>query len=96
MKIILASSLIDLHTEGGPGMFLLTLMLIINIGLLIYSIFAPTQKKTLMSKYVEAIKQIGVLAAVFGSLYTIFGLFQAFNWLETHNEGASFQVIMGE
>ncbi len=95
MKSILAIWLIDLHFDGGPiFMIPLSLMLLINIGLVIYSILG-LKKKTLMPKYVEAIKQIGALAAVFGALCTLIGLMQAFNWLETHNEGASFQVIMG-
>ncbi len=95
MKIMLASSLIDLHFEGGPVfMFPLLLMLITNIGLVIYSILG-LKKKTLMPKYVEAIKQIGAMASVFGALSTLIGLMQAFNWLENSKEGASFQVIMG-
>lgn len=47
------------------------------------------------TKYLEAIKQIGVLAAVFGSLGTIIGLFAAFDALEGMKEVLPFQVIMG-
>lgn len=96
MKTMLVSTFIDLHLSGGLiFMIPLSLMLIVIIGLVIYSIFGLIQKKTLKPKYVEAIKQIGVLAAVFGALSTLIGLMQAFNWLENSKEGASFQVIMG-
>ena len=96
MKIMLASWLVDLYLGGGPiFMFPLSLMLIVIIGLTIYSIFGLAQKKSLAPKYVEAIKQIGAMAAVFGALCTLIGLMQAFDWLENHKEGASFQVIMG-
>jgi hypothetical protein len=96
MKTMLATSFIDLHFEGGSVfMFPLLLMLIINIVLIIYSTFGLVQKKTLMPKYVEAIKQIGVLAAVFGAFGTIFGLFAAFDALEASKEMIPFQVIMG-
>jgi hypothetical protein len=96
MKTMLASSFIDLHVEGGiQFMFPLALMLITNIGLIIYSIFTLIQKKAMATKYLEAIKLIGVLAAVFGSLGTIVGLFAAFDALESIKEMLPFQVIMG-
>jgi len=96
MKIILASWLIDLHLDGGPiFMIPLSLMLIVIIGLVIYSILGLVQKKSLVTKYVEAIKQIGAMAAVFGALSTLIGLMQAFNYLENSTEVTPFQVIMG-
>jgi MotA/TolQ/ExbB proton channel family len=96
MKTMLASTLIDLHIEGGIHfMFPLAVMFVTNIGLILYSIFNLIQKKTLATKYLEAIKLIGVLAAVFGSLGTIVGLFAAFDALEGMKEILPFQVIMG-
>ncbi len=96
MTTMLAISLIDLHTDGGLYFMVpLSLLLATNIGLIIYSIFGMVQKKTFMPKYVEAIKQIGALAAVFGSLSTIVGLFEAFDALEAMKEMIPFQVIMG-
>ncbi len=95
MNTMLAISISELHNDGGiVFMVPLSLMLIIIIGLVIYSILG-LKKKTLMPKYVEAIKQIGVLAAAFGAACTILGLFQAFSWLANSKEGSSFQVIMG-
>jgi hypothetical protein len=96
MKTMLASTLIDLHIEGGIHfMFPLAVMFVTNIGLILYSIFNLIQKKILATKYLEAIKLIGVLAAVFGSLGTIVGLFAAFDALEGMKEILPFQVIMG-
>lgn len=96
MKIILVSWLIDLHFDGGPiFMIPLSLMLIVIIGLVIYSILGLVKKKSLVTKYVEAIKQIGAMAAVFGALSTLIGLMQAFNYLENSTEVTPFQVIMG-
>ena len=93
---MLAISITELHNDGGiVFMVPLSLMLIINIGLLLYLIFCMAQKRLVVPKYVEAIKQIGALAAVFGAVCTLIGLMQAFNWLENSKEGASFQVIMG-
>jgi MotA/TolQ/ExbB proton channel family len=95
MKTMLAISISELHNDGGViFMIPLSILLTINIGLIVYSIFMLTQKSTVI-KYIEVVRQIGVLAAVFGAACTILGLFQAFNWLENHKEGASFQVIMG-
>jgi len=95
MKTILAISITELHNDGGIiFMIPLSILLTINIGLVIYSIFGLTQKRD-VSKFIEAVRQIGVLAAAFGAACTILGLFQAFSWLASHVEGSSFQIIMG-
>jgi Na+-driven multidrug efflux pump len=95
MKTMLAISIAELHNDGGPiFMIPLSILLTINIGLVIYSVFRLFQKRD-VSKFVEAVRQIGVLAAAFGAACTILGLFQAFSWLASHEEGSSFQVIMG-
>ena len=92
---MLAITITELHNDGGIiFMIPLSIMLAINIGLVIYSIFRLSQKRD-VSKFVEAVRQIGVLAAAFGAACTILGLFQAFSWLASHEEGSSFQVIMG-
>jgi biopolymer transport protein ExbB/TolQ len=95
MKTMLASSLIDLHFEGGAVFMFPLAILLTNIGLILYSIFALIQKKVLPTKYLEAIKLIGILAAVFGSLGTMIGLMAAFDALEGMKEMLPFQVIMG-
>lgn len=96
MKPMLASFLYDFHMTGGPPfMFPLALLLLTNIILILFSIFTLIQKKVLPTKYLEAIKLIGILAAVFGSLGTMVGLMEAFDALEGMKEMLPFQVIMG-
>jgi flagellar motor component MotA len=96
MKMMLADSLMDLHTAGGsPFMPILSLLLAVNVAILIYVIIARVQHKTISAKWVEAIKQVGLLAAVWGAFSTIIGFFQAFGALEEIKEMLPFQVIMG-
>ncbi len=96
MKTMLADSLLDLHTAGGsPFMPILSVLLAINVAILIYVIIARVQNKTLSTRWVEAIKQVGLLAAVWGAFSTIIGFFQAFGALEEIKEMLPFQVIMG-
>ncbi len=95
MKTMLAISITELHSDGGiVFMVPLSILLTINIGLVIYSIFRFSQKRDI-SKFVEAVRQIGVLAAAFGAASTILGLFQAFGALSRGNQVWPFQVIMG-
>ena len=92
---MLAISFFVLNYDGGiVFMVPLSILLTINIGLVIYSIFKLSQKRD-VSKFVEAVRQIGVLAAVFGAASTILGLFQAFGALSEGNQVWPFQVIMG-
>jgi hypothetical protein len=96
MKTMLAISFIDLHIEGGIYFMLpLAILLFVNLSIMLYSIFAVAQKKMIAPKWLEAIKQIGILAAVFGAFGTIVGLFAAFDALESIKEMLPFQVIMG-
>ncbi len=93
---MLASSFISLHFEGGPPyMFPLLLLLVLNIGIFIYILIALIQKKQVNPKWLEAIKQIGGLAAAYGTFGTLIGLFFAFNALEAMEEMIPLQVIMG-
>ncbi len=95
MNTMLAISITELHNDGGiVFMVPLSILLTINIGLIIYSIFRLSQKRD-VSKFVEAVRQIGVLAAAFGAASTILGLFQAFGALSRGNQVWPFQVIMG-
>ncbi|HNV29234.1 MAG TPA: MotA/TolQ/ExbB proton channel family protein [Cyclobacteriaceae bacterium] len=93
---MLASSFIDLHIEGGIYfMFPLFLMLMVNLCIIVYLLISRIQKKQFNTKWLEAIKQIGGLAAVWGVFGTIVGLFNAFDALEAIKEMLPFQVIMG-
>ncbi len=96
MKTMIASSFLSLHYEGGaPFMFPLLLLLVLNIGIFIYILIAMIQKKQFNPKWLEAIKQIGGLAAAYGTFGTLIGLFFAFDALEATKEMLPFQVIMG-
>ncbi len=96
MKMMLADSLLDLHTAGGSlWMPILSVLLVINVGIFIYVIITRMQNKVILAIWPEALKQIGLLAAVWGGFSTIVGFFQAFGSLEEIKEMLPFQVIMG-
>ena len=86
----------ELHIEGGSVvMYPLLVLLIVNIGLIIYVLIARSQKKLVHSKWLVTIKQIGGLAAAYGAFGTVVGLIQAFNALENSPEIIPFPVICG-
>ncbi len=86
----------NLHIEGGPFyMFPLSFLFLINICIFIYVLLAVIQRKPFNMKWLEAIKQIGGLAAAYGTWSTIYGLFMAFDALESSKDIIPFQVIMG-
>jgi hypothetical protein len=93
---MIASLFFDMHMTGGPlFMFPLSLLFFINIGILVYVLIAIVQKKPFKTYWLESIKQIGGLAAAFGTWSTIFGLFMAFDALESSKDIIPFPVIMG-
>ncbi len=93
---MLAISFYQLHIQGGPFyMFPLLLLFVLNICIFIYVLIAVLQKKQFNLKWLEAIKQIGGLAAAWGTYSTIIGLFYAFDALENSKDVIPFQVIMG-
>jgi len=93
---MLAISFYNLHIEGGIYFtFPLFLMLAANFSILVYLAIARVQKRQFNTKWLGAVKQIGGLAAVWGILGTIIGLFNAFDALEAMNEMIAPQIIMG-
>jgi len=93
---MLAISFYDLHIEGGIFFtFPLFLMLAVNFSILIYLVIAQVQKKQVNTKWLETIKQIGGLAAAWGVLGTIIGLFNAFEAIEAMNSMIDPQMLMG-
>ncbi len=93
---MLASSFFSLHFEGGPPFMVpLSLLFVLNMGIFIYILIAIIQKKQFNPKWLEAIKQVGGLAAAYGAFGTILGLFFAFDALEAMKEMIPLQVIMG-
>lgn len=93
---ILTFSITQFHQDGGTiFMYPLSTLLLINVCLIIYQVTRIGQKKSLVPKQIEIVKQIGLLAAAFGALCTILGLFEAFGALSRGNQVWPFQVIMG-
>ncbi len=88
--------LIDLHIQGGaPFTVILALLLVINFLLFIYSLILIIIKGSANPFLLEWIKQIGGLAAAWGTFSTITGLFFAFDAIGTAGYIIPFQVISG-
>jgi biopolymer transport protein ExbB/TolQ len=86
----------DIYVAGGTFfMHPLTLLLLINLGLIIFVIITRLQKKKLNKSFLEAIRQLGGLALAWGALSTLVGLFFAFDALEGMKETLPLNVIMG-
>ena len=93
---MLAITFYNLHIEGGlTYMFPLSFLFLVNICIFTYVLIAVIQKKQFNPNWLEAIKQIGGLAAAWGTFSTIIGLFYAFDALEASKDIIPFQVIMG-
>jgi hypothetical protein len=86
----------DIYVAGGTFyMHPLTLLLLINLGLIIFVVIARLQKKKLNKTFLEAIRQLGGLALAWGTLSTLVGLFFAFDDLAGMKETLPLYVIMG-
>jgi hypothetical protein len=86
----------DWNRQGGfMFMIVLNILFIVNVGLIIYSAFALIQGRPVDARLFETIKQIGGLAAAWGTWSTILGLFFAFDAIEAEKEIIPFQVICG-
>ena len=73
----------------------LTLIFLINLGLIIFVIITRLQKKKLNKNILEAIRQLGGLALAWGLFSTLVGLFFAFDALAGMKETLPLYVIMG-
>ena len=86
----------DLHVEGGfIFMAPLSVLLAVSVCIVLFIVASLIQKKELSGRWFDAVKQIGGLAAAWGTLATIVGLYGAFQALEVTPEVLPFQVIMG-
>ncbi len=93
---MLASTLFSLHVEGGIiFMTPLSVLLVANLLIFGYLTLSLIKKKTVNQTWLEALKHIGSLAAVWGVFGTILGLFQVFDALEAMKEMIAFQILMG-
>jgi len=88
--------MIEWHIEGGiVYMIPLTVLLLINLGVIVFVFLSAFQKKAVQHFWLETIRQVGALALVWGVFSTIVGLYQAFGSLASMQETIPFQVIMG-
>lgn len=86
----------EYHIMGGiEYMSPIAILLMVNLGLILFSLLQLFLRKELPSKLLNVIRQIGGLALAFGVLGTIIGFFQAFDALEKMDQILPFQVIMG-
>jgi hypothetical protein len=86
----------DLNIQGGlPFMIILNVLLVANLGLIIYVTAAFIRQRQVDGRLLETIKQIGGLAAAWGTWSTILGLFYAFDAIEGSKEIIPFPVISG-
>jgi hypothetical protein len=83
--------------RSGGVMFMhpLSLLFIVNIIIIGYVIAMRAGRKEISLRWIEAIRHIANLAAVFGVFSTLIGLFFAFSALESSAEIIPFPVISG-
>lgn len=88
--------MIDLYVSGGVMyMHPITLVFIINLIVITYIALKRLQGKAISPKWVEGIKQLGLLGLVLGALGTMIGFFQMFGALEEMKETLPLSVISG-
>lgn len=93
---MLAVSLFEFHIRGGLIFMLpLSIMALANLGITLLVLLSLLKKNNIGSIWLESIKSIGGLAAAWGTLSTIFGLFNIFSAIESSKEGFPIQVIAG-
>ena len=86
-------NIIEFHMVGGLiWMVVLSLLLVIIIGLTVYTFIGNALA---YSKWSEVLKQVGGLALAWGAFSTLVAFFQAFGDLERSPEPIPFNVIMG-
>ena len=86
----------EMHIVGGvEWMTPITLLLLVDIGLVLYIVYSRISKKEVSHRVMESVKQVGGLAAAYGTLGTLAAFFMAFNALEASKEIIGFQIIMG-
>lgn len=89
-------SILDLHREGGMVyMTPLTIVFLINLGLIFYAFYVKMQHKAIQERLLETIKQLGGFALAFGAFGTLIGLFFAFGSLSEMSEALPLSTIMG-
>ncbi|MBL7858579.1 MAG: MotA/TolQ/ExbB proton channel family protein [Cyclobacteriaceae bacterium] len=89
-------SILDFHREGGMiYMAPLTIIFLINLGLIFYGFYVKMQHKAIQERLLETIKQLSGFALAFGAFGTLIGLFFAFGSLSEMSEALPLSTIMG-
>jgi hypothetical protein len=89
-------SISEWHVIGGfEFMTPISLLFLVNTGIVIYIIYSKIKAKQIHVNLLETIKQVSALALAWGAFGTLVGLFGAFNALEAMEEVIPFQVMMG-
>ncbi|MCU0345103.1 MAG: MotA/TolQ/ExbB proton channel family protein [Ignavibacterium sp.] len=73
----------------------LTVLFIINLILIASLAIKGISKKSIQPLKLEFVRQIGMLALIWGILSTIIGLYQAFDSLSQIEEPLGLNIIMG-
>lgn len=90
------TTMFSLLFEGGFAYMLpLAIMLVLNLVFIALSFMAKMSKKEIQPIWLEFIKQVGLLAFVWGVFGTMVGLYEAFSDLSQMTEALPFPVIMG-
>ena len=93
---MIASTLFDLHAEGGAiFMFPIDILLIVNLCIIGYLLFNLISKKSPPAKPMELLKHIGGFALAWGAFCTLFGLFEAFRAIEAWQGPLAVNIIYG-
>lgn len=88
--------LLEMHLVGGVVyMTPVTLLLLVDIGIIFYIIFFRVKKKDVNAQLMESIRHLGGAAAAYGTFGTLVGFFLAFDALSNSREIIGFQIIMG-
>jgi drug/metabolite transporter (DMT)-like permease len=88
------SRIIDIYIAGGVEyMHPVTIILLFNLGVIVYVIVCVVRKREFNKNWLEAVKHFSGFAVAFGVFGTLVGLFLAFDVLE--KSAIPFQVIMG-
>lgn len=86
----------EIHIEGGIYFTIpILISLLINLVIVSYSTYLIFSKKDVTIILIETIKQIGSFAGVWGTLFTIYGLWNIFDAIEASEDGYPIQVISG-
>lgn len=86
----------NIHVEGGINFMMpLTLLLLANLGIIIFVAVSAARKTQVNPNWLELIRQIGGLAFIWGTFSTLVGFYAAFRDLSQMTETLPFNVIMG-